>query len=266
MANDAPHAPLSPEHLAQLREARRLLEQPGLAARLSSLVGTPVEAMLKRLPTGLSSKVGDLTQAALMAAFEGALRTLGPGTQPATPGWHKAAAALSGGAGGFFGVAALAVELPLSTTILCRSIADIARAEGEDLSAAEARMACLQVFALGGPTRGDDGAETGYFASRTMMANAVREAAVHLATKRLKADGAPALVRLIALIAGRLQVQITEKAAAQAVPVIGAAAGALINLAFAEHFQAISRGHFTVRRLERMYGEQAVQLAYQGMR
>jgi hypothetical protein len=46
------------------------------------------------------------------------------------------------------------------------------------------------------------------------------------------------------------------------VPVIGAASGALINLLFIDHFQTMSRAHFTIRRLERRYGEAAVRSAY----
>jgi len=40
----------------------------------------------------------------------------------------------------------------------------------------------------------------------------------------------------------------------QSVPFIGAASGAAINYAFVDHFQTLARGHFTVRRLERIYG------------
>ena len=46
---------------------------------------------------------------------------------------HKALAAASGAVGGSFGLAALPIELPISTGIMLRSIGDIARAEGEDL-------------------------------------------------------------------------------------------------------------------------------------
>jgi EcsC protein family len=55
-------------------------------------------------------------------------------------------AGLSGvlGAGGTFGLAALPVELPVSTTIMLRSIADIARSEGEDLSDPETALACVE--------------------------------------------------------------------------------------------------------------------------
>jgi hypothetical protein len=38
--------------------------------------------------------------------------------------------------------------------------------------------------------------------------------------------------------------------------------GAALNLAFAEHYQDLARGHFTVRRLERVYGADAVRGEY----
>ncbi|WP_087629123.1 EcsC family protein [Caballeronia telluris] len=44
--------------------------------------------------------------------------------------WHKAASAPRGAVGGAFGLAAIAIELPISTTIMMRSIADIARSGG----------------------------------------------------------------------------------------------------------------------------------------
>jgi len=47
---------------------------------------------------------------------------------------------------------------------------------------------------------------------------------------------------------------VSQKTAAQAAPLVGAVSGALINLAFTEHFQSLGRGRFTVWRLEREYG------------
>jgi len=38
--------------------------------------------------------------------------------------------------------------------------------------------------------------------------------------------------------------------------------GAVINTLFIEHFQTMARGHFMVRRLERVHGAEAVRLAY----
>ena len=109
----------------------------------------------------------------------------------------------------------------------------------------------------------DDAAEIGYFAVRSSLARAVSEAAEYLASQAFAEESAPALVRLIALIATRFQIQVSEKAAAQMVPIIGAAGGAVINLLFIDHFQDMSRGHFAVRRLERQYGSEAVRRAYE---
>ena len=70
------------------------------------------------------------------------------------------------------------------------------------------------------------------------------------------------LVRFVAQISSRFGALVSEKVAAQAVPVIGAAGGAGINLLFLDHFQETARGHFIVRRLERAYGKDVVQQAY----
>lgn len=100
-----------------------------------------------------------------------ALLTMDPNERVSSSNWwHKLAAGASGAAGGLFGLPALAVELPISTTIILRSIADIARSEGEDLSLPDTKFQCLQVLALGGKTSGDDGFETSYFAARTALA------------------------------------------------------------------------------------------------
>jgi hypothetical protein len=42
--------------------------------------------------------------------------------------------------------------------------------------------------------------------------------------------------------------------------------GAAVNTAFIDHFQTLARGHFTVRRLERIYGKGTVRLAYEQIR
>ncbi len=72
----------------------------------------------------------------------------------------------------------------------------------------------------------------------------------------------PGLVRFIAEIAARFGVVVTEKAAVQMVPILGAGTGGLINLAFMEHFQEIARAHFTIRRLERRYGQDRLQAEF----
>jgi len=157
---------------------------------------------------------------------------------------------------------ALAVELPVSTTIMLRSIADIARSEGEQINDIEAKMACIEVFALGGPARSDDAIESGYFAVRAALSKSIADAAEYVAKKGAIEKGAPALIRFIVKVAQRFSIQVSEKAAAQAIPAIGAVGGAVINTLFIDHFQDMARGHFIVRRLERKYGPEQVKTLY----
>jgi len=148
---------------------------------------------------------------------------------------------------------------------MMRSIADIGRSHGEDFATNQARIACLEVFALGGRNKNDDSSESGYFAIRVALARSVTEAAEYLAEKGFVEEGAPALVRLIAIIAARFEIQVSEKVVTMAIPAIGAFAGALINLLFIDHFQDMSSGHFTVRKLERKYGPELVRKTYQSL-
>jgi len=256
---------LEKQDLAQLKRAKQLLENPGLAAKLSAMVGSPLEMGMKALPAKWQKSVHAATEAALMKALDVAVSSLGSKrTTTSNDRIHRLAAAASGAAGGAFGIAAIGIELPVSTTLILRSIAEIAAAEGEDPRHVETKLACITVFALGSSRdKRDDAAESGYFAARAALASAVSEATKYLAEKGVGKSGAPALVRLIALIASRFGVVVSQKAAAQMVPVIGAAGGALINTLFIGHYQDMARGHFIVRRLEKTYGTEPVRSAYE---
>ncbi len=256
---------LSKSELADLKRAKALLENPGLAARWSALLGSPIERGLTMLPAQVQKAVQKASETAMLKALDMAVKSIV--MEPVMRGGskdrlHKFAAAASGAVGGAFGLLALSVELPVSTTIMLRSIADIAKSEGENIQHIETRLACLTVFALGGRKKNDDASESGYFAARMAMAGAVSEASKFLAEKGLTKVGAPALVRLTSLLASRFGVVVSEKAAVQAVPIIGAATGALINTLFIEHFQNMARGHFIVRRLEKIHGAEPIKLIY----
>jgi hypothetical protein len=257
---------LSKSELAELKRAKALLENPSLAARASAMLGAPIDKGVSMLPSRLQKVVHEASEAALMKALDVAIKSHGLDGKTASKNrLHKFAAAASGAMGGAFGLAALAVELPVSTTIMLRSIADIAKSEGENIQHIETKLACLTVFALGGRTAKDDKAESGYFAARAAMSGAVSEASKFLAEKGFSKTGAPALVRLVSLISSRFGIVVSEKAAMQAIPILGAATGALINTLFIEHFQNMARGHFTVRRLEKIHGAQPVKLAYESL-
>ena len=253
-----------------LTDAVRALERPSVGARIANFVGSPIERLVGLLPARASSLISAAARKAIQGALNLSLRTLAthdPRHRDSPPrasnGWHKVASAASGAVGGAFGLAALSVELPLSTTIMMRSIADVARGEGADLADRQVQLECVMVLALGGDNPKDDAAEVGYFAVREAMTRAVSSAAAHLASHGMAKEGAPALIRLISLIAERFSVNVTEKAAAQMVPLIGAVGGAAINTIFIDHFQSVARGHFAVRRLERKYGEAVVREKYQ---
>jgi hypothetical protein len=257
---------LSSAELEELRFAARCLEGRSFASRAAALLGRQVEAFGRSLPGSLRRLAGRLAESALRTALRAALRTIDTEASPkAARGAHKAAAAASGAIGGAFGLASTAIELPLTTTILMRSIAQIAREEGEDPRTPEGALACLEVFALGDEP-GEAALESGYFAVRGALARSVADSARYLAGHGVVSESAPAMARLIAQIAARFGLVVSEKFAAQAVPVVGAIGGAAINLAFAEHFQTLARGHFIIRRLERARGAEAVRFEYRRLR
>lgn len=253
---------ISKDDLVELGEAKKALENPGLTMKLTNYVGVPIEKGLELLPDVMRDKIQSVTKDALMGSLKGALKTMDSKSTTSYPWWHKAAVVTSGAAGGALGLMGLAAELPISTTIMMRSIADIGRVHGEDLTSLESQLNCLMVFGLGGRKSSDDEVDSAYFAVRAALARAITEAAEFLAEKTIVEEGAPAIVRLIAMIAARFQVQISEKVAAQAVPLIGAVTGGTINYLFMDHFQDMSNGHFAVRKLERKYGVDVVRRAY----
>jgi hypothetical protein len=252
------------DDLRSLERAVNVLENPSLTAKITDFIGMPLGKAFKYLPAKWNEKIGDATQLALRKALDVSILSINQNyIGSASNTLHKILSGASGAVGGAFGLPALTIELPVSTTIILRSIADIARSEGENLSAIEVKLSCLEVFALGGKTEKDDSSESGYFAVRIAMAKSITEAAKYIAEKGLVEEGAPIIGRLIAKIATRFGIQVSEKSAAQAIPLIGAAGGAIINLLFIDHFQNVAWGHFTVRRLEKTYGKEEVKAEYE---
>jgi EcsC protein family len=252
----------SPADQEALAAAVRRLESPSLAGRLAALAGKPVGLVQRALPAAASIVVANAAKHALERALDVALLSLRNRRLTRSRALHSGLACTSGAIGGAFGLAALTVELPVSTTIMLRAIAAIAQEEGEDLADPRTGLACLEVFALGGPPAGEKGAETNYCAVRALLARGLVEVADFAIDKGAIREGAPVIVRFLTQIASRFGVVVSQKAAAQAVAVVGALGGAAINLAFIEHFQDLARGHFTVRRLERIYGPELVRAEY----
>ncbi len=267
---EAPYVPsaksISEEDMELLFRAHHRLEHPSLAARLTGLVGMPIEMALKLLPKPWWRRLHAAMERGIAKSLNAAVSSLrlGPITI-AHDRFYKMLGMGSGAVGGYYGVWGLPAEIPITTTIMLRSIADIARSQGEDLHVLDTRLACMEVFALGGRTEEDDAADTGYYGLRLAMAISITRASSHIARHGLQ-KGGPVLMDLIRPVASRFGSVMSEKVAAQMVPLVGAAAGALINGIFMDHFQDMARNHFTVRRLERKYGFEMVREAYESLR
>ncbi|MGB8278978.1 MAG: EcsC family protein [Methylovirgula sp.] len=219
------------------------------------------------LPPAANDKIQAAVHLALLHSIRMAVRSLDsnasarPSARPSgfAP---KLIAGLAGGVSGFAGLAALPIELPITTTNMLRAIADIARAEGESLASRDTQMACLEVFALG-HRGGGLGSEAGYYALRTMLAKATGDAVRYLLQRGAAEEAAPVLARFVGEIAARYGVIVSDRAAASALPVLGALGGATVNWIFMDYFQEVARGHFTMRRVERDYGAEPIQECYQ---
>ena len=255
---------MTTQHLEELRKAFQLLEYPSVAIKVSNLVGNQVEKLVDSLPEKVKRGISKASNKAIEKATKIALLTLKNNpTQKANDRAHKIVVGVSGGLSGFFGAAATAADIVFSTTVMLRSIADIARSEGADLDEVETQLNCMTVFGLGGKTSKDDSAETMYYASRSALSQAVKGSLSFLSKSTLADVNAPALLSLMKKVAEKFSIQLTEKAAAQFLPAIGALGGGAINLIFIDHFQDMARGHFIVRRLEKEYGDVNVRREYE---
>jgi hypothetical protein len=238
---------LSVEDEAVLREAvRRLQNSRGLVIRgadlLAGLLGSAAALGWRRLHVApaITGKLRGIAEVALRRAFDVAVLGVQSGGWVATPGQGRMIVAASGAMGGFLGMAGFLPDATLTTLLVMRAIAAIAREEGEDMADPEARQACLEVFAFGSPSLDSaEDSEAGYWTARMMM------------------QGRP-MMMIFSEVAARYGVRMSEKFSLQAVPLIGAAGGAVVNTVFLNHYRNLARVHFTIRRLERRYGSAEV--------
>ena len=184
-----------------------------LATRIANAAGTPIEKLFSMLPQGAADAIQAATNKALQAGLRCAISTVDDRTRSSAEWIHTSVVMASGAAGGAFGLPALAIELPVSTVVMLRSIVDIARSEGALVRTPEAGLACLEVFALGGRKGGDDAVESGYFVVRAALAKALAEAAEYIAERGLAREGAPAIIRSITQVTVRFGVPVSENMA-----------------------------------------------------
>ncbi len=259
---------LSGDDLHALKDAKKKMEDIGWAMKGLNRIGGVLETGIDKLPKKQQKWLQQATHKVLLSVVKANLKTMKSEKlqTPASNNTYKAIVTSSGIIGGAFGATAFVLDLTLATKFMMRSIMDIARSEGEDLGVFDTQLACLQVLALGGKSKHDDNLDTGYYATRIALSSAVRNATSYASKQGLGTilqGSSNPLLKLIGAVASRFSIQVSEKFVAQAIPVIGAAGGGSINLAFIHHFQHMAKAHFTIRRLERKYGLEVVQKAYE---
>ena len=262
MIRAEPTTTLPPPHQLALQRAVKSLENPDFAARLADYAGRPISRALQLMPKPAAERFNRVVEAAILRSLNIAIRSIKPHSKrPPAQRASSVMAGISGGVSGFFGIAALPIELPVTTTLMLRAIADIARHHGEDLSTLEARLACVEVFALGasGGTRRTD---VGYYASRALINRMAADATGIFVERGVANLSAPVVNGLVTEIAARFGIVVSERSAASALPLIGAVGGATVNVIFMNHFRRVARGHFAIRRLKRLYGPSVVRQLY----
>lgn len=250
----------------------------GWAIRNVNTLGNAVESKIKYIPEKTLNKLQSATKNILMNIIKANLITIQKDKAFKKPSnvTYKAVVTGSGAISGFFGsttglgTALFISELGITTKFLMRTIMDIARSEGEDIYSLEGQLSCLQVFALGGESKDDDGAETSYYSTRIALDAALKtisasgiKISLETIVKSVSVMGSKTLTNIVAKIASRLSMFMSEKFLAQAIPVLGALSGGSLNYIFVNHFQHMASAHFTVRRLERKYGEELVQQVFE---
>lgn len=253
---------LNKKDLEQLKWAHRRLEHPSFAARVSSVVGSPIEEGIKLLPKTWYKKLHDVVEDSIQKSLDVAIESLDLVTPTFTNiHFHRLMAAGAGAVGGFLGPLALLAELPLMTILMLRAIAEIAEEEGEDLASTETRLACVEVFAFGARSTEDDAAEVGYYGVRAMLGLHFSSSLVNMAEGPTLAI--PGGIEFVRAIAARFGMVVEDKLAAKMIPIAGAVSGAALNLIFMNHYLDVARGHFVVRRLERKYGVETIKTVYE---
>ena len=205
-----------------------------LAMRAVAAIGGRAEAALHRLPPEMRTALDRTTESALRSLVDMAARSRGVLPDQSARVSVAMTTAL-GAAGGTGGLPTALAELPVTVTMLFRAIQAVAVEHRFDPDDLETRKLCLSVFAEAGPLARDDGADTGFLATRIALRGTTVQA-------------------MIARVAPRLATALGQKLGAQAVPVLGAAAGAATNYAYVTFYTAMARVVFGLRALERDTG------------
>ena len=215
------------------RLALRFRRANGPVMALINRLGGSVEDRMAMMPSALRTRIEAVTRAALERGYR--LAAGGRHAPDLGPRGPMALAMLTGAAGGAGGLPTALAELPVTVTVILRAIRRAAAEEGFDPDDPAIRLEALRVLAAGSPLAVDDGIDTGFVGARIAVTG-------------------PALQRVLAAAAPRLAAALGQRAMAQAVPVLGAVAGAGLNAAFIGYYREVAHIRFALLRLAERHG------------
>ncbi len=269
---------LNPQQLRFIEEASLFLEKPSSLVTATDKLGKPLDKLQDYLPQPIQQLVKQAMNMALKSALQAAIKSL-PSQKSAQPSWvvahditkrrawrHTAAVTTTGAISGALGTAALLVELPLTTSLILRSISSMAQEWGHDLKQPHIQMQCLYVFTLGSShTSADDEMDAAYLSARLAYHGLIRELASFISTHSLKdvlltleKGTLPALVKFASLFIPALERTLLRSVLSKSIPVISAVGSAALNAGFCQYFTRAARYHFGLMHLESIYGAQKV--------
>jgi hypothetical protein len=258
---------LTSSELQELQRAKIFLSHTSRFIQILSILGKPVEVVLHLLPRSIQNLIQKIFQTMLKRCLAVSIASLQK--EPVKALSHKhhlSAVACTGAIGGAFGLPALFIELPVSTTIMLRSIASIAQSEGFDPRDPEVQIACLEVFFLSEEQIKNPSTEMSYWVIRAGMTKAVTETVSQWTTRGVLDHSSSVILKIAGMISSRTGILLSEQLLLKILPIIGAIGGAATNYIFLEHFQNIAHGHFIIKRLEKKHSPEIIQSQYLALR
>lgn len=232
----------APDRTAEIRAlARRYRRANGPVMAIVNRLGGAVEDRIAALPDGVKAQIGAVVEKALMTAHGIA----GAGDRLPDMGRQGplAAAVVSGAVGGAGGIATSIAEMPVTITVILHAIRRAAREAGFDPDDPAIRAECLRVFTAGSPLADDDGVNTSFLSARLTVTG-------------------PAIAQVIQSVAPKLAAAMGQKLATQAVPVLGAVAGAALNAAFLRYYREMAEIRFALLALAQQHGAEEILSAF----
>ncbi|OYY78112.1 MAG: hypothetical protein B7Y43_06745 [Sphingomonas sp. 28-62-20] len=229
-------AAFTESELAELMKIAEIHEDAGGGLLLlAAKAGEGADKLIDWLPDNFEDKLQGVVDLALRQSYAIAFSTHGRRHKRGRKilnreGFHRFLAGVAGAIGGAGGIATTLADLAFTTTLVLRSIQEIAISYGEDLDDPDVRAHCIAVFGTGGPLVDDDSLDTALWAGRIALSH----------------QSVSATIRAVVPQLGKT---LSEGLLTRAAPLVGAVAGAAINSAFMGYYQRMAHVNFRLRQL-----------------